>query len=1035
MYRSLQMRVLIAAAVAGAVFATGPGFRAQEQAAPPAFESSSLGDLRARAIGPAVMSGRIAALDVVDDNPRIIYVGSAGGGVWKSANGGTTFQPVFDDHPMSIGAVAIDQSKPDTVWVGTGEGWTRNSVSIGKGIYKTTDAGRTWTSMGLVGTERFGGIAIHPKQSDTVFACAIGPLWGDGDERGLFKTTDGGKTWKKVLFVDRTTGCADVDIDPQEPSVMYATTWQVRREPYFFTSGGPGSGLYKSTDGGEKWTKISRGLPEGPLGRIAVAIAPSRPGTLYAIVEASETHLYRSDDMGESWRRASDQPPPLSVRARPFYFANLRVDPQDHTRVYNPGLFLSVSPNGGRSFEPYQGATYHSDLHALWINPKDPHHLVLGTDGGVYISRDRGTSWSFVGSLPVSQLYHVTYDMKRPYNVYAGLQDNGSWYGPSRVLAGASIRGANWVNVGVGDGFNVFPDANDESIVYSEYQGAQVRRLHQATGEIKDIRPFPGPGEPSYRFNWNAAFTRSAADPSVLLLGGQYVFRSKDRGDSWTRISPDLTTNDPAKLRQKESGGLSKDNSTAENHCTIVTLAESALEPGVIWAGTDDGNVQVTRDNGKTWTNVVANVPGVPKHTWVSGVEPGRHARGTAFATFDGHRTGDMRTYVFATTDYGRTWKPLAGPGLDGYLHVVRQDLVNPTLMFAGSEFGLYVTVDGGRRWARLTGNLPAVAVYDIAIHPRDHDLILATHGRGVQIIDDITPLRHLTPEILTKTAAVLPARAATQTIPPTLQMFPGDAEYTGPNRPEGAAITYYLKQRHVFGKLSLEVLDRTGRVVKALPAGTRQGINRVYWTMRLDAPKSAAAPGLGARALIGPMVPEGRYTVRLTRGDEVETGTIDLVSDPLTSYPAEARARRQDVVMRLYDMQADLAYLGDATSAVGEALRSRAASANDAALAKDAGALASELDALNGRLVDRSGGLLEADPKLREKVVELYSSVMSYAGAPTASQGSYLAAVEAELKKADEEFAALTGAKLGPVNDRLKSAGLQPVAVPSRKQ
>ena len=1022
----------VTCAVAACLAAT---LMAQEAGKPPALDSGSFGDFRARGIGPAVMSGRIAALDVVADNPRIIYVGSAGGGLWKSSNGGTTFRPVFDEHVMSIGAVTIDQAKPDTVWVGTGEAWTRNSVSVGKGIYKSTDAGRTWVGMGLTDTERIAGVVVHPKASDTVFACALGHLWNGNDERGLFKTTDGGKTWKKVLFVDASTGCADVELDPQEPSVMYAAMWQVRREPYFFTSGGPGSGLYKSTDGGERWTRVTRGLPEGHLGRIAIAVAPSRPGTLYAIVEANETKLYRSDDMGESWRAASEGAAPLTIRARPFYFAHLHVDPVDHMRVYNPGIFLSVSPNGGRSFELLTvGATasVHPDAHALWINPKDPYHLVLGTDGGVYISRDRGANWRMVGTLPVSQLYHVAYDLERPYNIYGGLQDNGSWYGPSRVLAGSAIRNRHWINVGIGDGFNVFPDARNASIVYTQYQGGQIRRFHQATGEIKDIRPFAPAGESKYRFNWNAAFTRSASDPAVLLLGGQYVFRSRDRGDSWERLSPDLTTNDPARQRQHESGGLSKDNTTAENHCTIVTLADSALEPGVIWAGTDDGNVQVTRDGGRTWTNVVANVPGVPKNTWVSSIEPGRHARGAAFVTFDGHRTGDMKTYIYATKDYGRTWRSLAGTGLDGYLHVVRQDLVNPALLFAGSEFGLFVSVDGGGGWARVTGDLPAVAVYDIAIHPRDHDLLLATHGRGFQVLDDITPLRALTSEVLAKPVAVLPARPSTQTIAPLMQDFPGDGEFAAPNPPDGAAITYYLKERHVFGKLTVEVLDDGGQLVKTLPVGTRQGINRVFWNMRLDPPRSASAPALGARALAGPMVPEGRYTVRVTKGDDVATGTVDLVADPIRPHSAEDRARRHTLVMRLYAMQGELAFVGDASASIRDALRTRAKAVSDTALGGDLSALASEFDRLNDSLVDRTSGLAAGDPKLRERVIDLYGSVMSYGGGPTASQTAYGSRLDAELKKAAAEFDALT-ARLAALNDRLKTAGAQPVSVPKR--
>ena len=998
----------------------------------PALNSASFGDVRARSLGPATTSGRITSIDGVNDSPRVFYVGSAGGGVWKTNNGGTSFKPVFDDYVMSIGAITVDQSKPDIVWVGTGESWTRNSVSVGKGIYKTTDGGQSWKLMGLEDTERIARVAIRPGRNETVFACALGHLWNASDGRGVFKTTDGGKTWKKTLFVDANTGCADVAIDPQEPDVMYAAMWQVRRQPFFFESGGPGSALYRSTDGGEHWTKVTDGMPEGNLGRIAIAVAPSRPGTVYAIVESKQTGFYRSDDAGEHWKRVSQDQAPIGVRVRPFYFANLVVDPTDHTRVYSTNLFLSMTTNGGRSFDFLGLQAVHSDTHALWINPKDPFNLVVGTDGGVYVSRDRGAMWDHAGTLPVGQFYHVAFDMQQPYHVYGGLQDNGSWTAPSRAFDGPSVRSRDWQNVGIGDGFNVFPDPRDRNVVFTEYQGAQIRRYDRQTAEVKDIRPHERVGEPALRFNWNAAFTPGTADPEVLYLGGQYVFRSHDRGESWERISPDLTTNDPSKQRQRESGGLTKDNTTAENYCTVVAIAPSSLDANVVWAGTDDGNVQVTRDGGRTWTNVVKNVKGVPATTWVSSIEAGRHAKGTAFVTFDGHRTGDMHTYVYRTEDYGQTWTAMTGDGLDGYLHVVRQDLVNPRLLFVGSEFGLFVSLDGGGHWARLTGNLPAVAVYDIAIHPRDHDVILATHGRGIQILDDITPLRALTPETLAKTAAILPARPSEQSIAPLLQDFPGDAEFDAPNPPDGAVITYYLKERHVFGKLDLEVLDPSGKVIKTLPAGARQGINRVYWNMRLDAPKSAAAPGMSARALFGPMVPEGKYTVRLTRGDEVVTGAVELRADSFTRHTPEDLRRRQALIMQLYEMQNELASLGNGTASLRDQAKQRGAGVSDAQLKASLDDFAKAADALNEILVDRTGGLAEGDPKLREKVIDLYGSAMSYGGRPTASQVDYAQALAGELARARATFKELSGARLQSLNDALTKAGSKPITAGS---
>jgi photosystem II stability/assembly factor-like uncharacterized protein len=1007
----------------------------------PVVDSSTFGDLRPRGIGPATTSGRIAAIDAVNDDPRIVYVGSAGGGVWKSTNGGGTFSAIFDDHVMSIGAIAIDPSKPDTVWVGTGEAWPRNSVSVGRGIYKSTDAGRSWTAMGLEKTERIARIAVRPKQSDTVFACALGHLWDANEDRGVFKTVDGGKTWQKALYVDADTGCADLAVDPQEPDVAYAALYQVRRQPYFFTSGGPGSGLYKTTDGGKTWKKMTAGLPQGDLGRIGLAIAPSRPGTLYAIVEAKETALYRSDDAGERWRKTSDGEAWFGVRARPFYFSNVRVDPADHTRLYNFSLFITASTNGGRSFEPMTlgGNPFgrvHPDHHALWINPRDPSHLVLGTDGGVYVSRDRGQSWTFSASLPVGQFYHVSVDLERPYRVYGGLQDNGSWMGPARALGGSGVRNRDWRNVGVGDGFNVFPDARDVSIVYSEYQGAQIRRFHTRTGEMKDIRPHPRAGEPKYRFNWNAAFAPSAADPAVIYLGGQFLFRSRDRGDTWERIAPDLTTNDPAKQRQRESGGLTPDNTTAENHCTIITVAESPIEPGVIWAGTDDGNVQVTRDGGGAWTNVVKNVPGLPANTWVSMIEAGRHRRGVAFASFDGHRTGDMKSYLYVTEDYGKTWRPIA-EGLDGYVHSVRQDLVRPDLLFAGTEFGLFISLDGGARWSRLT-TLAPVAVHDMKIHPHEHDLVMATHGRGIQIVDDVSPLRHLTPAVLAGNLAVLPSRPAVLYVGATLRDFPGDAEFSGPNPPDGAMITYYLKSRHIFGKLSLEVLDASGKVVQTLPAGPRQGVNRVFWNMRLPAPKSAAAPGLGARTLAGPPVAEGKYTIRLTKGDDVSTGSIEIVADPLTAHPPADRERRRALLTRLYAMQAELAYVADAAADLRNQARTAAEAVRkdgtDAPAAAGAEAFARDLDDLHAALVDRSGAFAATNPQLREKVIDVYSAVLSYGGAPTASQQAYARVLDDELAAARKKFDAL-GARATDLSAKLGAAGAKPLRVMTREE
>lgn len=1000
------------------------------------IDAATFGDLKARAIGPAVMSGRIAAIDAVPGPPLTIYVGAASGGVWKSTDGGVTFKPVFDEHTQSIGAIAVDPSRPETVWVGTGESWVRNSVSVGTGVYRSTDGGETWQFMGLGDSERIARIVVNPRNSDNVFVCATGHLFDGNEERGVYRTTDGGKSWTRVLFVNRDTGCSDLAVDPQDPRILYAGMWQFRRRADFFTSGGPGSGLYKSTDGGETWRKIENGLPAGEKGRIAVAVAPSRPSVLYAVVEARRTALYRSDDLGESWheRNASG-----NVQARPFYFALVVVDPTDFQRVYKPGFTLSVSTDGGRSFGTglFAGSRVHPDHHALWINPRNPNELLLGTDGGLYISHDRGAHWRHVKALPLSQFYEVAYDLEHPYNVYGGLQDNGTWMGPSRAVGGVQNR--HWRNIGPGDGFHAFPDLADPDIAYVEYQGGNLLRVRKSTSEAKDIKPYPGAGEPELRFNWNTPVHLSPSRPGTIYVGAQFLFRSRDRGDSWERISPDLTTNDPAKQRQRESGGLTIDNTTAENHTTIYTIAESPRNPDVIWVGTDDGNLQLTRNGGRTWANVVGNVPGLPAGTWVSHVEASRHAEGTAYATFDGHYAGDMRTYVYRTTDFGATWESLATDAVEGYAHVIREDPVSPDLLFLGTEFGLFISVDRGRSWARFEGGFPKkVAVRDLAIHPREHDLIIATHGRGIYILDDITPLRHLTGEVLEREVALLPSRPAELFVPASIQDFPGDEEFMGSNPAEAASIVYYLKRRQLFGDLRVEIYDAEGKLVRSLPGGRRRGLNRVEWPMRLRPPRVPPATSLvpQAFAMMGPRVPEGTYTVRLIKGEETYEGTITLVADPRSTASAGERALQNRTAMDLYRMVEHLAYVVDAVRELRDAARAAADSLGARTSAgRRLAAYGNRLETFRASLVATSeAGMLAGESRLREKLVALYGAVNGYEGRPTDSQLRRVELLGRELEEAEQRFAALTGAELVAINRELARRGHAPLAVLSRE-
>jgi photosystem II stability/assembly factor-like uncharacterized protein len=998
-------------------------------------DSYTFGGLEARAIGPAATAGRIAAIDGVPgtpETPETVYVGGADGGVWRSRDGGTTWKPVFDEQTQSIGAIAVDPQQPKTVWVGTGESWTRNSVSIGDGVYRSSDGGDSWEHLGLDKSERIARIVVDPRASAVVWVCATGHLWSANEERGVYKTTDGGKSWKRVLSVDAATGCSDLAVDPQDSRILYAGMWQFRRTPWSFRSGGAGSGLYKSTDGGETWRRLDQGLPAGEKGRIAVAVAPSRAAVVYALVESKHTALYRSDDTGETWHEVNSS---FNIQVRPFYFARIVVDPADFNYVYKPGLNLTISTDGGKTFtSPFGGGFFssvHGDMHALWINPRNPQELFLGTDGGVYASADRAHSWRFVKALPLAQFYQVAYDEKWPYNVYGGLQDNGSWMGPSRGFAGIGNR--DWRNIGGGDGFWAFPDHGDPDIIYSEYQGGHASRIRLSTGEAKEIRPLPEAGDPEYRYSWNTPLYASPTQPSTLYIGAQFLFRSRDRGDSWEKISPDLTTNDRSKQEQGTSGGLTVDNSSAETHTTIYAVAESPKDSNLIWVGTDDGNLQLTRDGGKSWTNLVKNVPGLPAGTWVSRIEAGHQDAGTAYVTFDNHHNGDMKTYAYRTADFGRSWTPLAEGLAAGYAHVLREDLENPRLLFLGTELGLYISIDGGAHWARFTGGFPKVAVRDIAIHPREGDLIIATHGRGIYILDDITPLRKLTPELLQADVAMLPSRPAPMVIPASLQEFGGDDEFFGHNPEEAATITYYLKKRHVVGELRLEVYDDKGKLVSTLAGGKRRGINRVAWPMRLPPPHMPAANSIVEQqySLFGPRVASGTYSVKLVTDDKTLPAQVQLVPDTRATYTAEDRAVQQQTVMLLYKMLERLTYLDEAVNgAAGQASRAVAAlkpgDRRNAQLKK----VAQHLDSLHQSLVaTREGGWLSGEEELREKLGQLYGAINGYEGRPSQSQLHQVQVLSARYDRAVAQLDGLRG-EVAAANRSLSGKADAPIKV-----
>jgi photosystem II stability/assembly factor-like uncharacterized protein len=1018
------------------IFAQTPGVK---------VDSETISGLGARNIGSATMSGRITSLDAVQEGKRLtVYIGSASGGVWKSVNGGTTFKPVFDKQPVqSIGAITIDPKNPKVIWAGTGEPWMRNSTSVGDGVYKSTDGGENWTNVGLKETERIAKILVDPSDTNTVYVCAPGKLWSDSDERGLFKTTDGGKTWTKVLKgPNASTGCSMVSLDKQNPKTLYAGMWDFRRKGWTFRSGGEsaealsGSGLFKSTDGGATWnelkTETAAGLPPKPWGRVAVAVASSKPNVLYAAIEAviPQDGLYRSEDGGKTWQLLDRSP---SMITRPFYFANLIVDPQDENKVYKTAYGLVVSNDGGKTFSNIAGGT-HGDHHDLWINPANTDHLIAGDDGGLWYSYDGGNKWWKSENLPISQFYHVSLDTDRPYHVYGGLQDNSNWIGDSQYPGG--ITNSRWENMGGGDGFWVFADPSDSDYVYAESQGGYINRINRKTLEARGIQPLPQYKEGKLRWNWNTPIHISPTQKGVLYLGAQFLFRSRDHGQSWERMSPDLTTNDPEKQKQEQSGGITPDNSAAEMHTTIYAIAESPKNGNVIWAGTDDGNLQLTRDGGKTWTNVVSNIQGLPQNAWVSYLDAGHFDEGTVYATFDLHTFGDMQPYVYKTTDFGKTWTKLvaADAGVRGFAHVIREDLVNRELLFVGTEFGLWITLDSGKQWAQYKGgDLPSVPVRDLAIHPRDHDLVIATHGRGIWIVDDLTPLRALTSAMLAQEAGFIQARPTEQKLLAFGGWVNGDAAFVGANPTGDAVITYYQRKRHIFGDLKLEIFDVAGKSLGTLPSSKRRGLNRALWSMRVPPPKTppgatAAGPGVGPRLL------PGTYTVKMTKDKNVYTTQLQVVADARAKHTAEERKAQFDLAMKLHAQLGEMTFAVERINSARLKLVERAAqlSATEAANDPLRGQLqtaAAQADDLRKKIVaTKEGGAITGEERLREYLANLYSDLVFYEGRPSQTQVERADALARELADVVKEFDDWIARDLTKLNASLTSKKLEPV-------
>ena len=1036
-----------------AVFVATPAFAAKSSApaAPdePKFDSQTISGLGCRNIGSAAMSGRVAALDAVHEGNRLtIYVGSASGGVWKSVNGGNTYKPVFDKQAVqSIGAVTVDPTNPKTVWVGTGEPWTRNSVSIGDGVYKSVDGGDSWTNVGLPHSEHIGRILVDPKEPGTVYVAALGPLWSDGGDRGLYKSTDAGKSWKLALKgANPSTGCSTIAMDPQDPKTLYAAMWDFRRKGWTFRSGGEspdvpsGSGLYKSLDGGASWSVLNagtaKGLPPLPWGRVAVSVAPSNHNVVYALIEAVPPYngLYRSDDGGKTWELRDRS---RFMVWRPFYFANLIVDPKNENRLYKPDLGLIVSKDGGKSFSIISGGA-HGDFHDVWVDPANTDHLITGDDGGVWYSFDAGNRWWKAENLPISQFYHVSLDMDTPYHVYGGLQDNSCWIGTSSHPGG--ITNAQWENMYGGDGFWMFADPSDPDYVYAESQGGYIGRVNRHTHEGRALQPLPGYNEGKLRFNWNTPIHLSATQKGTVYIGSQFLFRTKDSGQTWERISPDLSTNDPMKQKQELSGGVTVDNSAAETHCTIYAICESPKNSDVIWVGTDDGNVQVTRDAGKTWTNVTKNIKGLPKSAWVSYLDAGHFDEGTIYATFDLHTFGDMRPYAYRSTDFGKTWTPLvaAGTPVRGYAHVVKEDLVDKDLLFLGTEFGLWISLDGGKQWAQYKGgDMPDVAVRDLAIHPRDNDLVIATHGRGMWIIDDITPLRALTSETLSQEVAFLQERPTVQRLIARGGWASGDATFAGANPTDNAVITYYLKRRHIFGDMKIDVLDPDGKLVGTVPSSKRRGVNRVTWSMRKKPPTVPAAATAAFEASLGPRMLPGAYTVRMTKEGKTYDSKLAIVPDSRSIHTPEERQAQYDLAVKLSDLLGEMAYTVDRMNSVRLALDQRAAklAANDP-LGRELHSWSASVDDLRKKIVaTKEGGMITGEERLRENLTDLYGNVVDYEGRPSQTQVDRTDALARELADVAKQFDGWAATELPKVNATLTKHQMETISPLTREQ
>ena len=984
---------------------------------------SVLNRLEWRNIGPAIMGGRIDDVAVVESDPRILWVATASAGVWKTENHGITWTPQFQNEAVSsIGAIAVAPSDPSVVWVGTGEPANRQSSSWGNGVYVSTDGGVTWTHKGLEDTHHIGRVLVHPTDPDTVHVAALGHLWGPNEERGVFRTRDGGDTWDRVLYHDEDTGAVEMAMDPESPDTIYAALYQRRRRAYGFAGGGPGSGIHRTTDGGDTWMQLGGGLPDGDTGRIGLDVYRRDPRIVYAIVENRDGGVFRSEDKGLTWERMSDTNP------RPMYYSHIHIDPNNDQRIWVLGARMYNSEDGGRTFVTDMVQRIHGDHHALWIDPADSNHLFLGTDGGIHFSWDRGRSFEFVNSIALGQFYEIGVDHNTPYLVYGGLQDNGSWAGPSRTFFRQGISNEDWFRIGGGDGFYTQVVPGDPDTVYIESQNGNLRRLNRRTTETKLIRPQPEDDGERYRFDWNSPIVVSPHDPDTVFYGGNRLFISTNRGDAWTR------TEDLSKRLDRDEMpimGAPVTEDTLSRHDgistfgQIVTIAVSPLDEGVIYVGTDDGNLQRSRDGGETWDDLTGNLEGVPDQTYVTRIVASAHSASRLYVTLDGHRNDDYTTYIFGSDDHGDGFRSLAaGLPPEAALNVIREHHDNEDFLVVGGEFGAHVSLDRGASWRRIGGQIPTVPVDDLVIHPRENDLILGTHGRSVWIADDIAPLSTLDGSDFDDELHLFPVRDAVAWRIYNHKGNTGHQFFIGENPPEGALLHILAQEA---GEAGITILAADGSEVRSLKADLEPGLNRTNWDLRHDSPIPGAGQGFGGPPP-GPRALPGTYTVRVTRGDAAAETVVQVSEDPrIPLSEADLRASHEALMQvagmlgRMHEAHeaaaataAEAAELVEAFSGEPESeLRERVAAFREAA-----DEAAENLSRNEGRQ-----GFGAWPRPLFARIAAVGRNLDGYTEAPDDQVRARIAALSAEL---DERLAAWNAvrAEITGLNEALRSGG-----------